>query len=554
MALKQRVQSEHASSIRHWEQTAPWYRRISMRMGIETKLVLCFVSVLSGVLGITCFSFAWETHHRLADIMAEQARQMAMALSLTSERMLRVGDWDELNMRGKELIKNRNILYVGYMDANAQSRVVASQDPDFHPGSLKFDFRSLMQARARHSPMFGDYLEVVAPVLSWENPASERREEQPASRHLLGYVAVGVSQAREEAQMLRVNYLIAGVTCLMLCCAIPLAVLLVHRVFSPIRTLDAVMRRITRGDLDARVEIHRPDVIGDVARSFDEMVGRVRQHQAELVQANRDLEKKVEQRTAQLESANTRLRTEITEKEDFLRTVSHDLNAPLRNIGGMVQMLLLKHQGALDEDIIHRLERIKSNVEIETSLIGELLELSRIKTRRQRMEPVEVSGIIQELRDLFESDLREKRIELITENPLPVLEAERLRIRQVFQNLIDNAIKYMGDSPVRQIHIGSRLEAGEAVFYVRDTGIGIDPEDIEKVFYVFRRGRNSLAQKVSGKGVGLASVKSIIEMYDGRIWVTSEPGKGCTFQFTINGKYVPHCQHAEPVATSEESA
>src|SRR6185436_2368830 len=104
---------------------------------------------------------------------------------------------------------------------------------------------------------------------------------------------------------------------------------------------------------------------------------------------------------------------------------------------------------------------------------------------------------------------------------------------------IDNAIKYMGDGPAKRIHVGCTVRVTEAEFYVRDTGIGIDAEDISKVFFVFRRGKNTAARNVPGKGVGLASVKSIIETYNGSIWVESELGKGSIFRFTINGKYMP---------------
>src|SRR5207253_101907 len=112
-------------------------------------------------------------------------------------------------------------------------------------------------------------------------------------------------------------------------------------------------------------------------------------------------------------------------------------------------------------------------------------------------------------------------------------------IRQLFQNLLDNAIKYMGDGTVREIGVGCHIGLDEVEFYVRDTGIGIDPEDLQKVFYVFRRGRNTSAVKVAGKGIGLASVKSIVETYNGRIWVESSPGEGSTFRFTIHKKFVP---------------
>jgi signal transduction histidine kinase len=97
----------------------------------------------------------------------------------------------------------------------------------------------------------------------------------------------------------------------------------------------------------------------------------------------------------------------------------------------------------------------------------------------------------------------------------------------------------MGEKPAREIHVTCRLLDDEAEFAVRDTGIGIDREDLAKVFYVFRRGKNSAEMKVAGKGVGLASVKSIIETYNGRIWVESEPGTGSTFRFTVHRKFVP---------------
>jgi signal transduction histidine kinase len=153
---------------------------------------------------------------------------------------------------------------------------------------------------------------------------------------------------------------------------------------------------------------------------------------------------------------------------------------------------------------------------------------------------------VSDLAGLFEDDLRKNSIEFVISGRLPVLNCERARMRQVFQNLVDNAIKYMGEGSevdgvpnTRRIEIGCTVRPQEAEFYVRDTGIGIEPEDAAKVFHVFRRGKHSAVQAVSGKGVGLASVKSIIETYNGSIWVESQVGRGSTFRFTINGQYVP---------------
>jgi two-component system sensor kinase FixL len=134
--------------------------------------------------------------------------------------------------------------------------------------------------------------------------------------------------------------------------------------------------------------------------------------------------------------------------------------------------------------------------------------------------------------------LKTRNIELRLDVQLPHIHGERVRLRQVFQNLIDNAIKYMGDRPVREVHVGCHGREGEVEFYVRDTGPGIEADDLPKVFQVFRRGKSQAVQGIAGKGVGLASVKSIIETYNGTIWVESQVGEGTTFRFTINGKYL----------------
>jgi signal transduction histidine kinase len=175
---------------------------------------------------------------------------------------------------------------------------------------------------------------------------------------------------------------------------------------------------------------------------------------------------------------------------------------------------------------------------------------------------------VAEVAEVFEHDLRGRGIDFVIDAPLPHLNCERARFRQVFQNLIDNAIKYMGEgsvqgspvgiqgsgeegatesslnpepgslTPLKEIHVGCTVRGDEAEFYVRDTGMGIDPDDRDKVFYVFRRGKGAAVQNVAGKGVGLASVKSIVETYNGSIWVESQPGFGSTFKFTVNGQYV----------------
>lgn len=563
-------QSDYEATIRQGIGLSPGGARQSARIGIQGKLFLGFLVLLAFAMVGSYWLFISENRKVLSSVVGEYAVELSQAIAMASEPMLAEGDVASLERIGRDLIRNRDIVTISFFDDAGERLVFVCQDPDLTETQLTRprvaeNLQYLMQVRHRTSATLGQFAEVTVPVLHLSIPqptelasntpvmdVSGTVQPTPASR-LVGYVSVGVSTGIANQLINRISLLLILLGGVIFLISMPMVYVLVNRILLPIRQLVVATIRIAAGDLETQVEVHRPDLIGTLARAFNDMVRRVKQQQRELAEANkqlaeanRDLESKVQQRTQQLENiaqqlqiANKRLSSEIAEKEDFLRAVSHDLNAPLRNISGMAAMLMMKYRDKFDEDVIHRLSRIQKNVEIETELISELLELSRIKTRRQKMENVDIEALLRELGDMFENDLKTRGIELVIDTPMPVLNCERMRIRQVFQNLIDNAIKYMGDKPEKRIHIGCVVRPSEAEFYVRDTGAGIEYEDQARIFHVFRRGKNQAAQSVSGRGVGLASVKSIIETYLGTIWVESTPGEGSTFRFTINGQHVP---------------
>lgn len=517
-------------------------------------MIVALMSVVMIALGGTCWLWTSQVRTRVNDILGEQARQIAATVAMAAQPKLETGETNGLLPIGRDLLGARNILFIVLYDAQGKRTAAVYRDNLFAseaPKIRELDVESFTQVQRGHSPVMGDFLEVCAPVVSELNEDPDN--SNATKSRLVGYVAVAVSPEQEQAQVTRLNLFAASIGGIMVLLCLPLAYWLVHRIFGPIRILVHATHRIAGGDLDMQIDSNRPDVIGDLARAFNEMVHTVKRQQDDLQTANdqlelanSDLEQKVLQRTGQLETANKRLSCEIAEKEDFLRAVSHDLNAPLRNISGMATMLLMKHRETFDQDVVHRLERIQKNVEAETDLISELLELSRIKTRRLKMEMVEIGPLVRDLAEIFENDLKSGQITLALDTPMPVLHGEKSRFRQVFQNLIDNAIKYMGDGPLREIHIGCEIRLNEAEFYVRDTGMGIEPEDVEKIFFIFRRGKNPGSRNIAGKGVGLASVKSIIETCSGRIWVQSKLNEGSTFRFTINGVHVPAAAGAMP--------
>jgi two-component system sensor histidine kinase/response regulator len=297
----------------------------------------------------------------------------------------------------------------------------------------------------------------------------------------------------------------------------------------PIRRLVTATGRLADGDFSVRTDIAGNDELAELAGSFDAMAEKLHASQQALRRANESLEVKVAQRTAELKRANRRLRGEMTEKEEFLRAVSHDLNAPLRNIAGMATMILMKWRDDLPEEVLARLQRIQANIQIETDLLGELLEISRIRSRPQKREWVELGALLAEVRGAFEYELKQRSIALDIDCGMPALHVERNRIRELFQNLIDNAIKYMSPRPDGRIRVGYQLADGMHRFWVADNGPGVAPEERERIFTVFRRAANAAQTGVPGKGVGLAVVRTIVGNYDGRVWVESNSPEGAVF-------------------------
>ncbi|HEY5730172.1 MAG TPA: HAMP domain-containing sensor histidine kinase, partial [Anaerolineales bacterium] len=230
-------------------------------------------------------------------------------------------------------------------------------------------------------------------------------------------------------------------------------------------------------------------------------------------------------------SLNRELELQNEELERFTYTVSHDLRSPLVTIRGFLGYL--KHDAEssdmtrFDKD----LNRIASAVDKMQTLLNELLELSRIGRITNPPENVPFGEIVQETTDLLSGPLEAGNIRLNVIGEFPVVRVDRLRIFEVVQNLIGNAIKFMGDQSRPTIEIGTNgMDTdGKPIFFVRDNGIGIEPEYHERIFGLFNR----LDPSIEGTGIGLTLVKRIIDIHGGRIWIDSATGRGSTFLFTL---------------------
>lgn len=224
------------------------------------------------------------------------------------------------------------------------------------------------------------------------------------------------------------------------------------------------------------------------------------------------------------------LEAKNTELTQFTYTVSHDLKSPLVTINGYLGYIEQDAQSGNMERLQNDTRRIREATNKMHALLTELLELSRIGRLMNTPEDIPFNEIIKEAMDIVHGQLESREVTVQTQPNLPIVHGDRQRLIEVLQNLLDNAIKYMGPQTDPLIEIGQQGEEnGKSIYFVKDNGIGIAPEYHERIFGLF----NKLDSTTEGTGIGLALVKRIIEVHGGRIWVESEPGQGSTFYFSL---------------------
>lgn len=286
------------------------------------------------------------------------------------------------------------------------------------------------------------------------------------------------------------------------------------------------MHKLLQRQLDRYLEIAASGEIPEPLRRFVDAVEEAYQ----AADADRALlERSLDVASKELLQRNRELARSNGELQQFAYVVSHDLQEPLRSIAGYTQLLARRYKGKLGQDADEFIDGALSGTKRMQQLIIDLLDYSRVGSKGRKGERTTCDAALDEAIANLKTAIEESKA-AITRADLPTLTTDSSQLVQVLQNLLGNAIKFRSDSKP-EIHVSAERKDEEWIISVRDNGIGIPPDQSQRIFLLFQRLHER--GKYPGTGIGLAICEKIVRGHGGRIWVESEPGRGSVFSFTI---------------------
>jgi signal transduction histidine kinase len=286
------------------------------------------------------------------------------------------------------------------------------------------------------------------------------------------------------------------------------------------------------GLLTKSLDAEAPNILVSLKSQRSEM-GRLGQLITQFFDQKKKLLEEISQRKQAEEEVMAyakRLEQSNQALDEFARVVAHDLKVPLSVISSLSELLMEHCRQKQDSASLNDLQQMQLATKQMNNLIGDLLEVSRLSRVPNQLRMVNIEELLSDILARFDHVIREKDAEVIIRDPMPAIQCDRVRLGEVFANLISNAIKY-NDKPRCHIEIGCKKKREGYQFSVSDNGKGIDQKDFGHIFEIFQRLENVGTEE--GTGVGLAIVKKVVELHNGKIWIESALGVGAIFYFII---------------------
>jgi signal transduction histidine kinase/ActR/RegA family two-component response regulator len=503
--------------------TATFRRQLSAGVALGSVALVLSISLLT----------SWLSGQHLRRLLMDQGERITASLASNSSLALVYAAPENVADAVRSTLSFPDVLGVEVRSAGGY--LLSDKLPPEHPHRVQTPptFTTGEGARTeRETPQEWSF---VAPV--WTKPEISPFEVQERPPELLGYVRVSLSKSTLHSTQ-REQFLWSLGAAVLFALAFFVAVrALSRRLTAPLAALSQAMERTERGEPNVTAQVHGPRDIAAMAHAFNRMIGVLNERELELANHRDHLEEVVRERTSELRLAKEKAEDASNAKSQFLARMSHELRTPLNAIMGYAQLLRVDRTLTPKQET--GLDTIYKAGEHLLTLIVDILDLARIEAGKAELfiQPMSLPSCLHEVINILHIQAQDKGISMLLDitSELPdSVAADEKRLRQVLINLLGNAIKFTDRGSV-VLSVASRISTPGQVtvrFEIRDTGIGIAPHQVERLFGVFEQGGEA-RHREGGTGLGLAISRQLVRLMGGDIQVQSTPGLGSCFWFEL---------------------